>query len=288
MDGLVFAMQDLGVDAQQEVSGIVSLGGPSTPLGSVKFGGSLSGSSGTGFTRYRVYGMYALVLLRQGGGRYRDRRGADRRLKAGDLIVVFPELPHQYGPEAGDVWDEVFLSFEGAAFEGWRAHGLDPAHPVWSLHPQETWARRFSEVLELPVATLPESCTAASAVHRLIADALASRPAAAEDWLEPARQALSGGAGAPSLQDIAANAGLGYETFRKAFKAATGEAPARYRRRQRLAQASLMMQRADLSLEMIAGALGFCDAFHLSKVFKQEHGVSPAAHRAGIHGGAPH
>jgi transcriptional regulator GlxA family with amidase domain len=120
----------------------------------------------------------------------------------------------------------------------------------------------------------------------LIADVLAARPAEAEDWLETARQALSGGVGAPSLQEIAANAGLGYETFRKAFKAATGESPARYRRRQRLAQAALMMQRADLSLEMIAGALGFCDAFHLSKAFKQEHGVSPASHRAGIHGGA--
>lgn len=288
MDGLVFAMQNLGVDAQQEISGIVSLGGPSTPLGSVKFGGRLSGTSGTGFTRYRVYGMYALVLLREGGGRYRDRRGADRLLKAGDLIVVFPEVPHQYGPEAGDVWDEVFLSFEGAAFEGWRARGLDPAHPVWSLAPHGAWTRRFLDVLEMPAATMPGACAVAAAVHGLIADALAARPAEAEDWLEPARQALSGGAGAPSLHDIAANAGLGYETFRKAFKTATGEAPARYRRRQRLAQAALMMQRADLSLEMIAAALGFCDAFHLSKAFKQEHGLSPAAHRAGIHAASAH
>lgn len=288
MDGLVFAMQDPVVDAQQEISGIVSLGGPLTPIGSVKFGGCLTGASGTGFTRYRVYGMYALVFLRQGGGRYRDRRGADRRLKAGDLIIVFPELPHQYGPEAGDVWDEVFLSFEGPAFEGWRAHGLDPAHPVWALEPHDTWARRFSEVLELPVATRSESCAAAAAVHRLIADALAARPAAAADWLEPARQALSGGAGAPSLPEIAAKAGLGYETFRKVFKSATGEAPARYRRRQRLAQAALMMQRADLSLEMIAAALGFYDAFHLSKAFKQEHGHSPAAHRAAIHAASTH
>jgi transcriptional regulator GlxA family with amidase domain len=41
-----------------------------------------------------------------------------------------------------------------------------------------------------------------------------------------------------------------------------------------------MMRRADLSLEMIAGALGFCDAFHLSKAFKACHGLSPAAYRA--------
>ena len=272
---------------QEEISGIVSLGGPATPIGKVNFGGRLGGANGTGFMHYRIYGMYALVLLLDGGGRYRDRRGADRRLRAGDLIVVFPELPHQSGPEGDDVWDEVFISFEGAAFEGWRAHGLDPAHPVWSLAPHAGWARRFFDLLKMPVTTMPDSCAATAAIHRLIADALAARPAEAANWLEPARQALSGGAGAPSLHEIAANAGMGYETFRKSFKAATGESPARYRRRQRLAQAALMMQRADLSLEMIAGALGFCDAFHLSKAFKQEHGIPPAAHRAGIHTAPP-
>jgi AraC-like DNA-binding protein len=273
-------MYGLGMNGDMDASGIVSFAGPSTPIGSVKFGGRLKGASGTGFSQYRVYPMYALVLLLEGGGRYRDRRGTDRRLRAGDWVVVFPDLPHQYGPEPGDVWDEIFIAFEGAAFEGWRAHGFDAAHPVWPLADQEKWARRFSEILGMPSATMSEACALASAVHGLIADALAARPEQAADWLESARQALGGGSGAPSLVEIAAAAGMGYETFRKAFKAATGESPARYRRRQRLAQAALMMRRADLSLEMIAGALGFCDAFHLSKAFKACHGLSPAAYRA--------
>lgn len=276
-------MYEMAMNVDSDLPGIVSLAGPQTPVGSLKFGGRLRGTSGTGFSHYRVYGMYALVLLLGGGGRYRDRRGADHRLKAGDLIVVFPELPHQYGPEAGDSWDEIFVAFEGAAYEGWRVHGLDPAHPVWSLAPLDGWARRFSDLLQLPVASVSGACAAASVVHSLIADALAARPAEPSDWLEAARHALRGGAGSPAMQAIAAKAGMGYETFRKAFKAATGESPARYRRRQRLAQAAMMMQRADLSLEMIATALGFCDAFHLSKAFKLEYGTSPSAHRAGIH-----
>lgn len=263
--------------------GIVSLAGPSLPIGSLQFGGRLRGTSGTGFSQFRVYGMYALVLLLDGGGRYRDRRGVDRRLNAGDLVVVFPELPHQYGPESGDSWDEVFIAFNGAAFEGWRAHGMDPAHPVWSLPDADYWALRFYEILQLPVlSSLSKSCAATAALHALIADTLAARPAGEEDWLESARQVLGGGAGAPDIHQTAAGAGMGYETFRKAFKAATGEPPALFRRRQRLAQAALMLQRADLSLEMIAASLGFCDAFHLSKAFKQEHGRSPAAYRAGI------
>lgn len=270
-----------------DLPGVVSLAGPQTPIGNLQFGGRLRGTNGTGFSRYRVYGMYALVLLLDGGGRYRDRHGVDRRVGAGDLIVVFPELPHQYGPEPGDNWDEIFVAFGGAAFEGWRAHGLDPAHPVWRLGPLDEWSRRFSDLLKMPAASMAGACAAASAVHSLIADALAARPEESCDWLESARYALSRGAVAPSVREIAADAGIGYETFRKTFKAATGESPGRYRKRQRLAQAAMMLQRADLSLEMIAAALGFCDAFHLSKAFKLEYGQAPAVYRAGMHSDEP-
>ena len=260
-------------------TGIIPLSGPITPIGNAEFGGRLRGTAGTGFSQFRVYGMYALVLLLKGGGRYKDRRGIDRRLSAGDLLAVFPEHPHQYGPEAGDVWDEVFIAFKGAAFEGWRTHGLDPANPVWHLGNLPASARRFFEILRMPVASLLQSTAVAAAIHQLIADALAQRPAEREDWLEKARQLLGGGSEAPTPQEIAATLGMSHDHFRKAFKAATGESPSAFRRRRRLAQASLMLQRSDLNLDMIADSLGFCDGFHLSKAFKAEYGQSPSAYR---------
>ncbi len=265
-------------------TGIIPRSGPDTPIGRAEFGGRLCGTSGTGFTQFRVYGMYALVLLLNGGGRYRDRRGIDRRLAAGDLLVVFPEHPHQYGPEAGDDWDEMFIAFKGAAFEGWRAHGLEPVHPVWNLPEPEVWARRFFEILRMPVVSLAQSNAVTAAIHQLVADALTRRSAVREDWLENACQLLSGGANAPDLPAVAAAAGMSYEGFRKAFKTATGESPSAFRRGRRLAQAALMLQRSDLKLDMIAHSLGFCDGFHLSKAYKAEYGQSPAATRRNHHG----
>ncbi len=262
-----------------EPTGIVSLSGPATPLGNAEFGGRLRGTAGTGFSQFRVYGMYALVFLIAGGGRYRDRRGVDRRLSAGDLLVVFPEHPHQYGPEAGDFWDEVFIAFQGAAFDGWRARGLDPLHPVFRPPGPGRWAGRFFALLRRPAGTLAQATDLAAELHRLIADLLAVRDDEPEDRFKQARRELAGGAEAPGLATVAAGAGLSLERFRKAFKAATGESPAVFRRRRRLEQAALMLQRPDLKLDLIARSLGFYDAFHLSKAFKSETGESPEAFR---------
>lgn len=261
------------------LNGIVSLPGPPSPLGKAEFGGRLRGTTGTGFSQYRVYDMYALVLLVDGGGRYRDRRGTDRRLSAGDLLVVFPEHAHQYGPEAGDHWDEVFIAFHGVAFDGWRSRGLDPLMPVWSLPDPACWADRILELLSHPAASLQDSTRLAAGIHLLIADALAQRPGSRLGWLDTAMQQLSGGASAPEPAQIAAAAGMSPDHFRKTFKAATGESPSVFRRRRRLAQAALMLQRVDLTLELIAESLGFCDAFHLSKAFKAEFGQSPQDYR---------
>ena len=268
------------VMAKHEIpSGIIPLSGPPNPIGNAEFGGHLRETAGTGFSQFRVYGMYALVLLLRGAGRYRDRRGMDRRLVPGDLVVVFPEHPHQYGPESGDHWDEVFIAFKGAAFEGWRAHGLDPSHPVWSVDSLPAMAQRFFRILRMQTSSLEHSTAVAAAIHGLIADLLAQRPLAREDWLEKSKQLLGGGNEAPTPQQIAVTLGVSHDHFRKTFKAATGESPSSFRRKRRLAQAALMLQRSDLKLDMIAESLGFCDGFHLSKAFKAEYGQSPAMFR---------
>lgn len=279
MDGLDDGMQ-FPVMLENELSaGVVPLSGPVTPIGNAEFGGRLLGTAGTGFSQFRVYGMYALVYLLRGGGRYRDARGLDRRLSAGDLVVVFPEHPHQYGPEAGDEWDEVFVAFKGPAFEGWRSQGLDPANPVWRLEDRRATAREFRDLLGMPVASLAQSTALAAAIHGLIARVIERQTRGREAWVETSKQLLGGGREVPGPGEIAKSLGMSPDHFRKAFKAATGESPSAFRRRRRLAQAALMLQRADLTLDMIAESLGFCDGFHLSKAFKAEYGRAPSAFR---------
>lgn len=269
------------MDIHLGVPGILTFPDIQTPLGRRVYGGHLRGVGGTGFRRFRMYGMYCLVLLLGNtGGRFLDKLGTNRRLKAGDIIVLFPNIPHQYGPETGDSWEEVFIAFEGAAFDGWTAHGLDPAQPVWSLPQPEQWAARWFELLK-PATCRSDSYHNAADIHSLLTDAIASRQAngTAPPWLESACQALAAGAAAPPLEEVARLSGVGYEKFRKTFKALEGESPRQYRNRMRATQATLMLQRTDLTLENIAKSLGYCDAFHFSKSFKAHHGCSPREFR---------
>lgn len=252
-----------------------------TPLGRVHFGGYLPRSTGTGLNGYRHYGMYAAVLVINGNGIYRDTNRCEHTLGPGSVIMVFPELAHHYGPKPGKRWDEMFVAFSGAAFDAWRAHGLDPAHPVWTLKRPDTAARQLRALLEREVVDFADAFSLASNVHHLVCKWLEQRPEphTVPPWLERARRRLATPKDQASLQAIAGETGLHPDAFRRAFRKWTGEAPAEFRRRHRMAQAADLLRRRDLTLAQIAATLGFHDAFHFSKQFKEHFGIPPSVYR---------
>jgi AraC-like DNA-binding protein len=255
---------------------LVPLPDQPTPLGRLDFAGSCHDTRGTGLQRMRVHGVYALVYLLDGGGRYRDTLGTDRRLAPGDLILVFPELGHQYGPEGGERWRELYVCFHGTAFDQWRRSGLlQTRHPVWHLEPLAYWRDRM---LALAEADRPAIVLAAR-IHQFLADAWAATAASrgGQDWLDTARRLLEtlSADHRPALAAVARRCGLHYETFRKRFRAATGLSPGAWRRRALWQRASELLARGDLTLAELAERLGFYDAFHFSREFKRATGVSP-------------
>jgi AraC-like DNA-binding protein len=252
-----------------------------TPLGRVHFGGELPQSQGTGWDGYRKYGMYAAVLITRGSGVYRDAAGREIGLSAGCVILVFPEVPHHYGPGPGKCWDEVFVAFSGAAFDVWRGHGLDPAHPVWSLQNLRREADLLRSLLRKKVEDLRGSIKQAADVHEMLARWLAQRPneQGMPAWLEKARRTLAALPEQRTPASVARECGLHADAFRRAFRKWTGETPAHFRRRHRLAMAVDLLRRQELSLAQIAESLGFHDAFHFSKRFKEAYGSPPSVFR---------
>lgn len=263
-----------GMETAPRLPGIVAFPDLEHPLGNLRFAGTVW-CHGTGLDAMRTYSAHALVLV-LGRGRYRDAAGHDRRVVPGDVILVSPGRQHMYGPEAGDRWGDSFIVFDGPVADAWRPHGLDHPVPLWHLGPVQRWQPRFERIFRHPPRTLAALGLRLGRFQALLARVLARRPLNdTPAWLQEARQALS----RPRIDQRALARRLGYapDSFRRAFRAAIGTTPSAFHRQARLRIAARLLARRELNLEAIARAAGFCDAFHLSRAWKQAHGSSPRA-----------
>ena len=106
-----------------------------TPVGSLLLGGLWLFGHGVNSTgRLRSYDGAALVLVTRGEGVYKDGSRKKQSVKQGDAILVFPGNPHWYGPQKGQIWDEVYVAFDGPLFDAWFRSGLlSPENPIRHL-----------------------------------------------------------------------------------------------------------------------------------------------------------
>lgn len=257
-----------------------------SPLGAITAAGVLHKRGWSGWKPPRVLGSYALVLITAGGGSYEDTRGCRREVKAGDVIWVFPELGHSYGPAEGGAWTELFVVFTGPAFDLLRSTGvIGPERPVWRAAPVVQRRRELAEVVR-PVASAGEALRRVSALQQIVVGLASLQPEVGEGvarpaWLsEACRRIEQAPAGAMDWPALAAALDMSYESFRKKFTVKMGCSPGRYRQTGLLDRACGLLLTRDLTHKEIAEQLGFADEFHFSKAFKQRIGIAPAVFRA--------
>lgn len=254
-------------------------------LGRIWLAGSYAWTAGVADRRLD---SYALVYLTAGTGRFIDELGCDRRVAAGDLLLMFPGLRHSYGPSAGEQWSELFVVFDGPAFDLWRASGLlDPRRPVHRLEPIERWLHELRWFVELPrpLTQRGRELRICRFLHLLTAMLETSEQ---PTWLERAQQLLTSHLDEPAdLGGVAAELDMSYETFRKRFRRATGASPGGYRSAHRFELAHELLTSTAMSHREIAVRLGFRDEFHFSKRFKRWSGSTPRDVRRAARRGEP-
>jgi len=259
----------------------------SSNLGAIRLAGRLGNNPGIDPQSMRILERYALVYIKQGEGYFCDGKGIEITFSAGDLILVFPDIPHAYGPHDGRSWQHEYVVFEGPQFDLFRETGLlDSGDPVWHLEPIEYWSRRIQEAFSPfshpdNLSPLRRLGMFSSLLIDMAAAQMESKQRPQNSWLEKSVQLLSNPVGRewPAPQEVARRVGLNYENFRKQFVKATGEAPAQYQKKRRIEHACAAIYQNSHSFKEIADELGFCDAFHFSKVFRQVVGESPSEFR---------
>lgn len=246
-----------------------------TPLGQIRLGGFLNKNTSRIFESRRVFGHYVLVYVLEGGGVYSDANWCEQRVQAGDLLMLFPDLAHSYGPGRDDRWSELFVVFDGPVFDLWRDVGMfSSERPVLRLTPVDDWLDRLQSLLTAGDAAQSEAAQAVDVccfltllTEILAANRPASASAALPPWLERACGLLSAGLSeALELEAVAAEVNMSYETFRKQFQKALGVAPAHYR--SRIDAACSLLQHTQLSNQEISESLGFSDPFHFAQALQ--------------------
>jgi AraC-like DNA-binding protein len=306
MDGMAFSdggmyilVVSVPITSPQVTPGLLARNLTRSPVGGVSMAGCQVNSRGVSDTPMRILGSYALVYLLAGEGFYVDARRPRVPVRAGDLIVVLPDVPHAYGPAVGVRWDEVYLVFDGAVFDAWRAGGLlSEAGPRHHLQPLAYWHQRFLAAAGTigdtgPAAGLASACR----VQQLLTDVLDATATAhrAPDraWAERAKGILDALAARPvddrtGVLAASRQVGMGYEGFRKRFTRLTGVSPGRYYNARVIDRACHLLAANDTTtLAEVAKACGFCDAFHFSRRFKQLVGMSPTDFRRRLPSGSP-
>ncbi len=256
----------------------------SSQIGTIRLAGRLGNNPGIDPLSMRVLEKYALIYIEQGEGYFCDGDDLERTFQAGDAFLVFPDIPHAYGPHPDTPWQHEYVVFEGPQFDLLReTKVIHPAHPVWHLEPIDYWSRRIQEIFSS--STRIGSARRLGRFASLLLDMAATHAEAQQgpqhQWLEESVQLLSNPIGQewPAPQDVARRVGLSYENFRKRFVRTTGESPAQFQKRRRIEHACAAIYQDTHSFKELADELGFCDAFHFSKVFRQVVGESPSDFR---------
>lgn len=224
----------------------------------------------------RRFDNYGTTLLLRGEGRFRDELGQETNLVPGSLVLTLPRAPHWFGPAKGDVWDELYVVFDGPGFDFLKASGsLDKRRRVLNLGSFQGFRQ---EVLDLtarpPVDALMSWMGALAKVTEQ------PEPSIEPAWTVEARHALSKNLEGPcDLAELATRLGMDYESFRKRFRQSVGVSPGRFRIERRLEFSRELLSRTQLTLSAIAMRTGYGDAFTLSKAFHQEYGSWPSQWR---------
>ncbi|MEM7664908.1 MAG: AraC family transcriptional regulator [Pseudomonadota bacterium] len=252
-----------------------------SPIGGIKIACFLNNGVGV-LTARRTLPHFNLVYVTRGHGSYRDERGIELPVNAGDAILVFPEIEHWYGPPRGESWDEFYLVFEGAVFDLWRSSGcLDQDRPVISLRPMDFWRDRILSLIGGNRAhSEGELMHETVRLQELLADiSQAGEEDTGDDiaWLESAKLAI---AQTLDVRAAAARMDQSYEGFRKRFRKLSGRSPGRYRTSLIMERACEMLSEPGVLLRDISDELGFCDEYHFSRQFSKTVGWSPSEYRS--------
>lgn len=211
-------------------------------------------------------------------------------IKSGQGFLLFPGQISMYIASTDIPWEYVWLEFDGLRVkEAVGIAGFSADHPIYHARAKDLREEMIKEMLYIV------HHSDASSFHlighlflfldyltRSCAQPFVSGHSKLRDYY--LKEALTyieqNFQNDISVEDIAAVCGLNRSYFGKIFKDSVGKTPQEFLLNYRMIKAAELLKLTSLSVADIGNAVGYPNALHFSRAFKNVYGVSPRAWRS--------
>ena len=240
------------------------------------------------WSRGRALPCYGMVYLTEGRGEFSHRDLLRQRVQAGDVLLLFPNVWHNYRPDTDTGWTEFWVLYSGLLPDRWlRQRWFDPKQPVLRPGVHADLLHLFNELLATARANPPyTNQLLAGLTMQFVAAILSRLQRTVKPSDEPnakliahARKTIEEKWNQPlDMEKLSASLGLSYRHFRRLFQQSTGLPPNQFLLNLRINRAKHLLEES-LTIEQAAERAGFADPYYFSRLFKQKTGITPAKWR---------
>lgn len=236
----------------------------------------------------RVLREAQILYIIKGSGWFVSAHQKRTELRAGDAVILYPHEWHSYAPNPETGWSEAWIGFTGKFADTLLDKFFpDKSHPIHRVGVSSPLCAAYEQAYEVAENQLPAYQQQLAGYVGLIVTTIYARSQQIPYLGNPdinrinfAIKYMRGHLGENiRMEDVAAQAGMGYSKFRKVFRDYTGLAPAQYFLRLKMERAKDYLLSTSLSCKEISYRLGFDSAPYFGKMFRLYQGVTPMAFR---------
>ena len=229
--------------------------------------------------------FYSCFLLLRGRGEYITEDGENIPLEAGDLVQRVPGVVHSTRVEPDGQWLEFFISVSADFFEKEKKLGVLTSTPVKKrafytvdveLYKSLIGKLEAANQYELPTMALELEC---EILHLFGYGIAKNRNRDKDGLLQSACDLLEQNLDSEiSMEKLAKDIQMGYESFRKEFRKKYGISPGKYRIIKKMEQACMLLE-SGIPIKEIAQMVGYDDVYSFSKQFTKTYHIAPGKFR---------
>ncbi len=224
--------------------------------------------------------IYSLHYIVSGKG-YVVFRGVTYALSAGDAFLVFPEEEILYYPEESEPWAYRWVDFKGADAKALIARtgfskkcpvvrGMQGVEPLFHIYEEGVYGELAKERY-------------AAKVYLLLTHFLkeTKEPEEKRSYFEDAAEMIQNSYWKQELNvgQLANSLNVERSYLYRLFIEHTGISPQEYLTEVRMERACELLLTTELSVQAVAGSVGYKDALYFSRLFRKRKGITPSNYR---------